>query len=189
MEQMESQLEELSRLVAPEDISSVNFGLHHNAEQLAERLPRLLSRLQASSSIGRNLYYKDTVPVHFDTRTGGYPMGTKPPFVCRALHGLDLLPDGTLELEAGDGPNSARELYEKGNKRNLVTLPLIAELNIPVIHSYNVTAVLHDYHRDNGAGHECSHYCWPVPGLWVYSLLTTLQTFPPVSSVTRPGPL
>jgi hypothetical protein len=119
------------------------------------------------------------VPQHFDTATGGYPQGQKPPFVCKPLYGLKLKSDGTLRLKAGHGPKSATSLYLKGNQRNLVTLPVAEKLKIPIIHTYNMTAILHDFHRDNGAGHECSHYCWPVPGLWVHAMQKTLHASPP----------
>eukprot|EP00959_Pyramimonas_sp_CCMP1952_P007255 152208-Pyramimonas_sp.AAC.1 len=34
--------------------------------------------------------------------------------------------------------------------------PPCQALGIPVIHTYNLTAPLHDFHRNNGKGHECS---------------------------------
>ena len=32
---------------------------------------------------------------------------------------------------------------------------------IPVVHTFNESVPLWRMHRDNGAGHECSHYCFP----------------------------
>lgn len=32
---------------------------------------------------------------------------------------------------------------------------------IPVVHTFNESVPLWKMHRDNGAGHECSHYCFP----------------------------
>lgn len=184
MEQMGEQLNELSRLVEERDISIVNFGLHHGASTLILGLEKLLLRIR-KTPLGTNLYFKDTPPQHFDTLTGGYPMGHKPPFTCKPLFGLKLKSDGTLRLRGGRGQNSAASLYVKANQRNLVTLPVVSKLHIPIIHTYNVSAVLHDFHRDNGAGHECSHFCYPVPGLWVHSLFKTLAASPPGMDIQR----
>ena len=63
--------------------------------------------------------------------------------------------------------------------RNIKSLLVVEALGIPVLHTYNVTTVLHEFHRDNGAGHECSHFCFPVPLIWVDSMITALSASPP----------
>jgi alpha-D-ribose 1-methylphosphonate 5-triphosphate synthase subunit PhnG len=46
---------------------------------------------------------------------------------------------------------------------------------IPVIESYNETLPMASMHRDNGAGHECTHFCHPsAPQAWVAALYRTL---------------
>ena len=66
------------------------------------------------------------------------------------------------------------------NVRNLLSLPIVEGLEIPIIRIFNRTAIMDQYHKaDLKNGHECSHYCWPAPGLWVYALMETLRESPP----------
>ena len=37
----------------------------------------------------------------------------------------------------------------------------VAEQGIPVLDTWNQTTGLYKFHRDNGHGYECSHYCFP----------------------------
>ena len=115
------------------------------------------------------------------TSAGDAATTAAPPFKCRARN-LALNPDGTLRATTdelnmkGEGPD---EEFERYNARNLNNLPLVAEAGVPIVHTFNQTVILHDFHRNNGAGHECSHYCFPVQGLWVNSLLNTFRASPP----------
>jgi hypothetical protein len=182
MEEAEAQISDLGMLVAPSDVTVVNFGLHHNAEDLEARLPGLLGAMKAHPSLGHNLYFRDTPPQHFDTPYGLYPGGTKPPFQCKALQGVWLQPDGALGFDSGEGtPEWSRNVFVHANARNIKALPVAESLGIPVMHTFNVTAALHDFHRDNGDGHECSHFCFPVPLIWVDAMVKTLQAFPPTT--------
>lgn len=38
---------------------------------------------------------------------------------------------------------------------------VVVEQGIPVLDTWNQTTELHKFHRDNGHGYECSHYCFP----------------------------
>ena len=50
------------------------------------------------------------------------------------------------------------------------------ESGIPIVHTWNETLPLWDYHRDNGAGLECTHFCFPsAPQLWVHALWQALS--------------
>ena len=62
MEEAEAQLGDLGELVAPEDVTVVNFGLHHNAEDLEERLGPLMASMKSHPRMGPNLYFRDTPP-------------------------------------------------------------------------------------------------------------------------------
>ena len=53
---------------------------------------------------------------------------------------------------------------------------VMSQSGIPVVHTWNETLPLWDYHRDNGAGLECTHFCFPsAPQLWVHALWQTLS--------------
>ena len=53
---------------------------------------------------------------------------------------------------------------------------IMSQSGIPVVHTWNETLPLWDYHRDNGAGLECTHFCFPsAPQLWVHALWQTLS--------------
>ncbi len=38
---------------------------------------------------------------------------------------------------------------------------MVAEQGLAVLDTWNQTTELWQYHRDNGHGYECSHYCFP----------------------------
>lgn len=38
---------------------------------------------------------------------------------------------------------------------------VMAAKGIPVVHAYNESVPLWQMHRDNGAGHECTRFCFP----------------------------
>ena len=57
------------------------------------------------------------------------------------------------------------------------------EAGIPVIDTWNQSLPLWDHHRDNGAGHECTHFCFPsAPQLWVHALWQMLVRMRPILS-------
>ncbi len=45
----------------------------------------------------------------------------------------------------------------------MVTEPaqVLASKGIPVVPVFNETVPLWEFHRDNGEGHECTHFCFP----------------------------
>lgn len=113
---------------------------------------------------------------------GLYPPGEKPPYRCKKLiPGMTMNENGTLsfpESRKSQGP-SPEMLFIQANMRNEVSFPLAKRFRIPIIHTYNQTAMLHEFHRDNGHGYECTHFCFPVPGIWIYSFVKTLCAPPP----------
>lgn len=80
------------------------------------------------------------------------------PFLPAACCLLLLQGDGELGLK----PDQQDEWgLLQGGWRNRVCVPLMQAAAIPVIQSWNETVPMWEAHRDNGAGHECSHYCHP----------------------------
>ncbi|KAK9812996.1 hypothetical protein WJX72_006927 [[Myrmecia] bisecta] len=162
----------LQQLAQPQDVLVINFGLHWSADYDGE-LRNLTAQYPALRRTGfPYMIWKDTPVQHFDTRLGEYP-GGKPPFQCTKLGGdqLRLGDDHTLEILDED-----LAVLGKGGWRNELSNAAMQDAGIPIIHTYNDTAPLHEYHRDNGAGHECTHHCHPSgPQVWVHALYQTLS--------------
>lgn len=69
-----------------------------------------------------------------------------------------------------------KRLILKGDWRNAAGDPLIRAAGIPIVESWNESAVLWRAHRDNGQGYECTHFCHPsAPQAWVHSLFRALR--------------
>ena len=63
-----------------------------------------------------------------------------------------------------------------GGWRNALADPIMRAAGVPIIQSFNDTVPLSDAHRDNGSGHECTHYCFPsAPQVWVAQLVEALR--------------
>ena len=53
---------------------------------------------------------------------------------------------------------------------------VMRDAGVPLVETWNETLPLWEFHRDNGAGLECTHYCFPsAPQLWTYILFNTLR--------------
>lgn len=53
---------------------------------------------------------------------------------------------------------------------------VMRKAGVPIVEAWNETLPLWDYHRDNGAGLECTHFCSPsAPQLWLFLLYQTLR--------------
>jgi hypothetical protein len=66
--------------------------------------------------------------------------------------------DGVVQLEAGKTDKNA---VLTGSWRNTEADPIIRKAGIPIVPSFNETLWMADMHRDNGQGHECTHFCHP----------------------------
>ena len=54
---------------------------------------------------------------------------------------------------------------------------VMRDAGVPLVETWNETLPLWEFHRDNGAGLECTHYCFPsAPQLWTYILFDTLRS-------------
>ena len=40
-------------------------------------------------------------------------------------------------------------------------MQVMAAKGVPVVPTYNESVPLWQHHRDNGDGHECTHFCFP----------------------------
>lgn len=63
-----------------------------------------------------------------------------------------------------------------GGWRNQLANDYMERVGVPIVHTFNWTATLWQYHRDSGAGHECTHYCQPSAHVfWTYQLFVALR--------------
>lgn len=59
----------------------------------------------------------------------------------------------------------------QGGWRNKMAAELLPPLGITIVPSYNETVPLYYYHRDNGKGWECTHFCFPsAQQTWVFAV-------------------
>ncbi len=57
-----------------------------------------------------------------------------------------------------------------------MTNEVMSKAGIPVVSTWNDTLPLWEFHRDNGHGLECTHFCAPsAPQLWLYLLYENLE--------------
>ena len=161
----------------PHDLLILNVGLHTTPDYQNE-LARIAAVYQEQQARLPDMLWMDTPPQHFLTDVGEYPAGgEKPPFSCWYIgksHNQDplrLSKDHQLTTTDPDYQHAA-----DGGWRNIAARPVMAAAGIPVLQTWNESVMLWNYHRDNGAGWECTHYCFPsAPQVWVYHLLRKLQ--------------
>lgn len=121
------------------------------------------------------LLWQETPPQHFTSPTGDYlpgDGGTSPPYICQEIGGghVEVLDDNSIHVESAEF-----EFATSGGQRNSVANPLMRHRKVPIIHSWNGSLPLWDFHRDNGKGLECTHYCLPsAPQVWVSALQDAL---------------
>ena len=95
-----------------------------------------------------------------------------PPRICPPLLRGRKQADGKIVMEAGQ---KDKHQILHGGWRNALANVAMRKAGIPVIESYNETLPMAGMHRDNGAGHECTHFCHPsAPQAWVAALYRTL---------------
>lgn len=128
------------------------------------------------------LLWQETPPQHFTSPTGEYLRdgGTKPPYVCQEIGAghVKVLDDNTVQVDSADYSFAAA-----GGWRNSIANPIMQQHHVPIIHHWNASLPLWDFHRDNGKGLECTHYCLPsAPQVWVAALHDTLEALAQTSS-------
>lgn len=161
----------------PHDLLILNVGLHFIPDYQGE-LGKIASTVTEQRTKLPQVLWMDTPPQHFLTEFGEYPrdMGN-PPFNCWYLGKAEN--KDPLSLSKDHQLTTIDPKYQQvadGGWRNIIARPVMMAAGIPVLQTWNESMLLWNYHRDSGAGWECTHYCFPsAPQVWVYHLLRKLQ--------------
>lgn len=160
----------------PKDFVILNLGLHNIPNYQSELRNIAVAFTDHKVKLPQPLWM-DTPPQHFLTEFGEYPSAFKPPFMCWYVGKADN--KDPLKLSKDHQLTSIDPKYQQvadGGWRNIIARPVMSAAGIPVLQTWNESMLLWNYHRDSGAGWECTHYCFPsAPQLWVYHLLRKLQ--------------
>lgn len=78
--------------------------------------------------------------------------------------------DGALVATEGEQFNKT-PITLGGGSRNSLADPFIRSLRLPIVYSWNESVPLHEFHRDNGQGHECTCVWCYMKGYAVLCLL------------------
>ncbi|PSC74746.1 hypothetical protein C2E20_2256 [Micractinium conductrix] len=145
-------------LASPQDLLVASFGLHHgDRQEYSALLSAFLAYYAEHAALLPKLLWQQVSAQHFDGPGGEYN-GGKLPFACKTIEGYIVEGQGQLVLEPGH-KDTADVLH--GGWRNALADPIMRAAGVPIIQSFNDTVPLSDAHRDNGSGHECTHYCFP----------------------------
>ena len=175
----------MMQLGRPEDIMILNVGLHYSP-----RYEQELRAIAAFHDMNKTklpiLIWMDTPPQHFLTTLGEYPgiKGWGPPFDCWYVG--KAAAKNPLKLSSDHQLTTSDPFYQQaveGGWRNIMSRSIMKEYSIPVLQIWNETMDLWNYHRDNGAGWECTHYCFPsAPQVWVHHLTILLNSWSELAS-------
>lgn len=167
------------KLGQPQDLLVMNVGLHYSPryEQEVKGIANFYNKNRPQLPI---MVWMDTPPQHFETTFGEYPKDPwGPPYMCwfvgktAGKNPLKLSSDHQLTTT-----DPAYQSVADGGSRNIMSRPIMAAYDIPVLQTWNETTDLWNYHRDNGAGWECTHYCFPsAPQVWVHHLFVLLESW------------
>ena len=69
-EEMEAELDLVKTVVGEDDITIINFGLHHRPLLINQEVMPLVDKLVEDKQMGTNLFFKDSTPLHFDSIYG-----------------------------------------------------------------------------------------------------------------------
>lgn len=174
----------LAEVASHRDILVMNTGLHFSSTYEADLKEFAEWYVQNHRSLPF-VIWKDTPPQHFDHVVGEYPAGTHPPFSCKphAQGYLNVTADHSL-VNWYDGTDQsltqALHSVSQGGWRNKVAQSVLGNIGLPMSLTWNETQPLYLFHRSNGAGYECTHYCMPsAPQVWIHGLVQTLRSHVP----------
>ena len=161
----------------PHDILVLNVGLHYTPDYEKD-LQKIAAFFSDQRSKMPMLLWMDTPPQHFNTEVGEYSKAiVGPPFDCWYIGKANN--KDPLRVSSDHQLTSIDPTYQsvvEGGWRNILARAVMKAADIPVLQIWNESMLLWNYHRDNGAGWECTHYCFPsAPQVWVYHLLVRLR--------------
>lgn len=167
----------LMKLGTPEDIMVLNVGLHYSPTYEQE-LQAIAAFHDKHKTKMPTLIWMDTPPQHFETPLGEYPKDHwGPPYKCWYIG--KTADKNPLRLSSDHQLTTIDPEYQvaaDGGWRNILSRAIMHNHFVPVLQIWNETTDLWNYHRDNGAGWECTHYCFPsAPQVWVHHLFVMLQ--------------
>jgi hypothetical protein len=139
--------------------------------------------------------WRDSSVQHFNTPVGNFfvdpiswdclPLGT----LVGGLGAIEVDNDNKIHR---NGPQEL-ELIVDGGWRNKAARPMMEQLGIPLIETWNKTLPVFRYHHhyhENPEHSDCSHWCHPSPyQMWIYDTVLVLrQTLPQIEAHnTMPG--
>ena len=88
-------------------------------------------------------------------------------FSCKPMSSVTLLPDNSLHTD-----DPAMRVIVEGGWRNKLTLPQIEKLGIPIVHTWNHSVPLWEYHH----GFPVRSQTTPSPGRHAYSVALNTQS-------------
>ncbi|KAK9825923.1 hypothetical protein WJX81_007164 [Elliptochloris bilobata] len=163
-----------------EDIAVLNFGVWIDHEQ--EYRAQIAKLAAYYRRIRRRLpfvVWRDASVPHYNTATGDYECDACKrivlPVRCSPIPGITLRADGAL-VSRND---TAQAVVLEGGWHNRVALPVLEALGAPVMHTWNSSVPLWQYHHhytwpENP--NDCKHMCHPSAyQVWIYELLSTLR--------------
>ena len=158
------------------DFVILNLGLH-NIPDYQNELGKIAAAFVEQKAKLPQPLWMDTPPQHFLTEFGEYPSEFKPPFKCWYVGKAEN--KDPMRLSKDHQLTTIDPKYQQvadGGWRNIIARPVMSAVGIPVLQTWNESMLLWNYHRDSGAGWECTHFCFPsAPQVWVYHLLRKLQ--------------
>ncbi|EIE18670.1 hypothetical protein COCSUDRAFT_45154 [Coccomyxa subellipsoidea C-169] len=175
----------------PSDIMILNFAVWINkAEELAANVMMWAEYYQRFRDSLPFTIWRDASIQHFDTPTGDYkcdgcvdakPRADDTGFNCKAMDLVTLNPANELETT-----DPAMQVILEGGWRNRVTLPVMEKLGIPIVHTWNLSVPLWQYHHSFQEKDDCTHWCHPSGyQVWIAQMHQTLRKHR--SAIPPPG--
>ncbi|CAL5221674.1 g3905 [Coccomyxa viridis] len=159
-----------------DDVVVANFAMWHNTEDYYYgNMSRFREHVWFNLRDLPLFLWRDSSVQHFDTLTGDYVWPTRTnscvPFQEVALDNQNHLQSWNPYLNDVVG----------GGWRNKLAYLGLTDLQMPIIHTWNVSLNMWNYHTNyREEPGDCTHMCHPSAyQYWIYSLVETLKALPP----------
>ena len=164
------------------DIVILNVGLWLNdVETYVNEMQEFVGYYQEHKVDLPFFIWRDSSVQHFNTPVGNFfvdpvswhclPLGT----LVGGLGSIEVDDDNKVHR---NGPEEL-ELVVEGGWRNKAARPMMEQLQIPLVETWNTTLPVFRYHHhyhENPEHSDCSHWCHPSPyQMWIYDTLTVLR--------------